>query len=105
MRIEDSTKGPRNKEYSASKLKPLIHLLNAKTAVTQKSQTELMQIYADLLVKNTAKIPGDIDPRNDRRFIWDKLGAHDVTYLKGTCLPLYVDPSYSRERQRSYIIK
>ena len=61
-----------------------------------------MQIYADLLVKNTAKIPGYIDPRNDRRFIWNKLGAHDVNYLKGTCLPLYVDPSYSRETEIIY---
>ena len=71
MKIKDSDKFFRNKEYSVSKLKPLIHLLNAKTAVSQKSQTALMQIYADLLVKNTAKIPGDIDPRNDRREIWN----------------------------------
>ena len=50
----------------------MIHLLNAKTAVSNKTQTALMQIYADLLVQNTAKIPGDIDPRNNRREIWKK---------------------------------
>ena len=31
-----------------------------------------------------------------------KLSAHDVAYLKGTCLPHYVDPSDSRATEVKY---
>ena len=46
--------------------------LNTKQAVSARNQDVLMKLYADLLIQNTAKIPRDIDPRNDRHNKWNK---------------------------------